>query len=35
MSQLIDNIVQDCRQVGIEVLEDKKIQSLLKDWESR
>lgn len=35
MSQLIDNIVQDCKQVGIEVLEDKKIQSLLKDWENR
>ena len=30
MSRLIDNLVQDCRSVGIQTLEDKEIEDLIR-----
>lgn len=33
MSRLIDLIVQDCKQFGIETLDDMKIQQLVDEWE--
>lgn len=30
MSKLIDNLVQDCRSVGIQTLEDKEIEELIR-----
>ena len=30
MSRLIDNLVQDCRLVGIQTLEDKEIEDLIR-----
>lgn len=35
MSQLIDSLTQDCRALGIETLEDMKIQALIDDWEKQ
>ena len=32
MSQLIDNLVQDCRALDIEVKSDEEISSLLGGW---
>lgn len=34
MSQLIDNIIQDCKQLGIETPEDDYINQLIADWEA-
>ena len=33
MARLIDNLVQDCRAVGIETKPQEEIDSLLKEWE--
>ena len=33
MARLIDNIVQDCKEQGIETLEDLEIKNMLKEWE--
>lgn len=33
MSRLIDLIVQDCRENGIETLEDIELERLVKEWE--
>lgn len=30
MSRLIDNLVQDCREIGIQTLEDKEIEELIR-----
>ena len=35
MSRLIDNLVQDCKAVGIETKSDKEIECLLKEWNKR
>ena len=35
MSRLIDNLVQDCKAVGIETKSDKEIESLLKEWDKK
>ena len=32
MSQLINNIVQDCHELGIETLEDEDLKSLVTEW---
>lgn len=32
MSRLIDNIVQDCKAVGIETMSQDKLEALLNDW---
>lgn len=32
MSRLIDNIIQDCKSLGIETKSHAEIESLLKDW---
>lgn len=32
MSQLINGVVQECKDVGIETLEDIKIRKLLEEW---
>ena len=34
MSQLIDNLVQDCLAIGIETKDENYIKSLLEDWEN-
>ena len=33
MSRLIDNLVQDCKAIGIETKSDAKIDSLLRQWD--
>lgn len=33
MSRLIENIIQDCRALGIETKSSEEIESLLKEWE--
>ena len=33
MKQLIDNLVQDCRNCGIETKDENYIKSLLEDWQ--
>lgn len=35
MSRLIDNLVQDCKAVGIETKSDKEIECLLKEWDKK
>lgn len=35
MSQLIDHIVQDCQQLGIETMPDEAVSSLLSQWDGR
>ena len=35
MSRLINNLVQDCRAIGIETEPDEKIRKLLEEWENR
>lgn len=32
MSQLIDLITADCKQVGIETLEEKEVKSIIEEW---
>lgn len=34
MSQLIDNLVQDCLAIGIETKDENYIKSLLEDWDN-
>ena len=34
MSRLIDSVVQDCREQGIETKTNEEIDSLLKEWDS-
>lgn len=34
MSQLIDSVVQECRVLGIETLEDYRINQIIADWEA-
>ena len=34
MSRLIDNLVQDCKAVGIETKSQAEIDSLLSSWNS-
>lgn len=34
MSQLIDSIVQECKALGIETLEDAKLRQIIEDWEA-
>ena len=35
MSQLIDNLLQDCASLGIPTPEDERINSLLEEWDKR
>lgn len=35
MSALIENILQECRELGIPTLDDMKVQSLIDDWDRR
>lgn len=35
MARLIDSIVQDCQQLGIETKSPEEVASLLKQWESK
>lgn len=35
MSKLIDNIIQDCKQLGIETPEDEYVNTLVAEWEAR
>lgn len=35
MAQFIDSLTQDCKALGIETLEDMKIQALIDDWEKQ
>lgn len=35
MSRLIDNLVQDCKALEIEVEDERKIQSLLEAWDDK
>lgn len=35
MTKLIELIVQECRQLGIEVKSQKEIESLLKEWDKK
>lgn len=35
MSRLINNLVQDCRAIGVETEPDEKIRKLLEEWENR
>ena len=35
MSQLIDSLLQDCENLGIETPEQRKINSLLEEWSDR
>ena len=32
MSRLIDNLVQDCKEIGIETLPPEKLSLLVEDW---
>ena len=34
MSRLIDDLVQDCKEVGIETMTSNELNSLLKEWKS-
>lgn len=35
MSRLIDNVIQDCKAVGIETMTPDKLSILIDDWESK
>jgi hypothetical protein len=32
MSRLINNIIEECRQLGIETKSEEEVQSLLRQW---
>ena len=34
MSRLIDNIIQDCKALGIETLPPEKLSAILEDWDA-
>ncbi len=35
MSKLIDGVVHECKQVGIETLTDEELESMMKEWGSK
>jgi hypothetical protein len=35
MSRLIDNLVQDCKAIGIETKSPKEIESMLKEYDKK
>lgn len=35
MAELIDHIIQDCHELGIEVMPEEELESLLRSWDGR